>query len=76
MFDLKYPDGRASHVAQIHGTYYDASDASKSIAGMANRGVSGSRNNARINQNGGVVMTRSVRKGQEIYLSYGRSYRL
>ena len=76
MFNLKYPDGRATHVAQIHGTYYDATDGSKSIAGMANRGVSGSRNNARINKNGGVVMTKPVRKGQEIYLSYGRSYRL
>ena len=76
MFDMRYPDGRATHVAQIHGTYYDASNSAKSIAGMANRATSGSRNNAKINQNGGVVTTRQVRKGQEIYLSYGRSYRL
>ena len=76
MFDMRYPDGRATHVAQIHGTYYDASNSAKSIAGMINRAPSGSRNNARINQNGGVVTTKPIRAGQELFLSYGRSYRL
>ena len=71
MFQSHYPDGRASHVALIGGVYYDAIDGSKSVAGKANRASRGGQNNARINQNGRLVLTKNINKGQEILLSYG-----
>ena len=76
MFQSHYPDGRASHVALIQNTYYDASDGNRSVAGMANRASGPLKNNAKINKNGKLVITRNIRKGNEIFLSYGNSYRI
>lgn len=76
-FLARYPNRRATHVALVHGTYYDARDAHKSVAGMANRAPSGGRNNARINGNGRLEITaKTVPSGREILLSYGAGYRL
>ena len=75
-FRAAYPSGRATHVWQHpSGVYYDATDGSTSIAGMANRAARGGRNNAKIAASGRVITTRPVRAGQELLVSYGSAFR-
>ena len=74
-FMKKYPSGRATHVwSPSKGIYYDGSNLQKSVAGAANRASGNS--NARINGGGKVVTKQSVKKGAEILVNYGSSYRL
>ena len=77
-FRARYPGGRATHVwaPRAGGVYYDATDASKSVAGMANRAPSGGRNNARITGGGKIQAKSRVPQGREILVSYGPGYRL
>ena len=74
-FQAKYPSGRATHVWSPRGStvYYDATDASKSVAGMANRGA---RNNARITGGGRIKALNRIPRGREISVSYGSGYRM
>ena len=75
-FMKKYPSGRASHVwSPSKGVYFDALNLNKSIAGAANRASGNS--NARINGGGKMVTkTGGIKKGVEILVNYGTSYRL
>ena len=74
-FQAKYPSGRATHVWAPRGStvYYDARDASKSVAGMANRGA---RNNARITGGGRIKAKQRIPQGREILVAYGSGYRM
>ena len=74
-FRANYPSGRATHVWAPRGStvYYDATDASKSVAGMANRGA---RNNARITGGGRIKAKQRIPRGREILVSYGAGYRM
>ena len=74
-FRNRYPNGRATHVWQSpDGTYYDARDVKKTIAGKANR----ARNpNSKITAAGNLkTRENKVKSGKEITVSYGRSFRL
>ncbi len=73
-FEQKYPGGRATHVAKIGRTYYDASNVACSVAGKVNSGRG--RNNARINNNGKLVTTKNISKGKEIEAGYSNAFRL
>ena len=74
-FMKKYPSGRASHVwSPSKGVYFDALNLNKSIAGAANRATGTS--NARINGGGKMVTKTAIKKGVEILVNYGTSYRL
>ena len=76
-FFARYPSGRATHVWQHpSGTYYDARDLSKSVAGAANRAPKGKRNNARITGGGKLQVQRPVKAGTEILTSYGPGFRV
>ena len=76
-FDSKYPSGRASHVwRHPSGTYYDAHNLNRSVAGSANRAPQGKKPNAVITGGGKLKTRRSVRPGEELTVSYGRGYRL
>jgi hypothetical protein len=76
-FATKYPTGRATHVwRHPRGVYFDAVDASKSIAGMANRAPRGGRNNSRITGGGKLMTTRAVPEGREITAAYGAAFRV
>ena len=76
-FQARYPDGKATHVwKHPRGPYYDALNASKSVAGMANRAPRNQRNNARITGGGKLKTTRAVRKGEELTVGYGAAFRL
>jgi hypothetical protein len=76
-FHAKYPSGRATHVwRHPGGTYFDAIDGSKSIAGMANRAPRGGRNNAKITGGGKLKATRAIRRGEELTVGYGPAFRV
>ena len=80
-FRQQYPNGRATHVWASRGNrvYYDASDASKSVAGMANTGRAyGTKrhNNAKITERGTIRALEPIPRGREILVSYGKGYRL
>ena len=76
-FFTRYPTGRATHVWQHpSGTYYDARDLNKSVAGAANRAPKGKRNNARITGGGKLQVQRPVKAGTEILAAYGPGFRV
>lgn len=76
-FKRAYPSGRATHVWSADGrTFYDARDANKSVAGMANRAPKGKRNNARITGSGSIIATARIPADREILVSYGSGYRI
>lgn len=76
-FDTKYPNGRATHVwKHPSGTFYDATDASKSIAGMANRAPRGGRNNALITGGGKLKTKRVIKRGEELTVGYGPGFHI
>ena len=77
-FRAKYPCGRATHVwaPRNAAVYYDAKDASKSVAGMANRAPSGGRNNAKITGGGKMKALRRISQGREILVGYGAGFRV
>ena len=77
-FRAKYPNGRATHVwsPRGRGTYYDATDGSKSVAGKANRAPSGGRNNAKITGGGKLKAKQRITKGREILVGYGAGFRV
>ena len=81
--DLRTPAGRAAWrawrcgphgkwVLAIHGRLIDGR---KSPAGLQRMNdLRGRRNNARFKHTGTVCSTRRIRRGGEIFLSYGRGY--
>ena len=73
-YDAKRLAGTATHIAMIKGDYYDASDVSTTVAGMANRAPSGGRNNLRLTKTGKLQAQRSIAQGRELLLAYGRAY--
>ena len=75
-FEAKRRAGQATHIALIRGDYYDASDAQRSVAGMANRASTGGRNNLKLTSTGRIRATRNIPAGTELLLSYGNAYRL
>ena len=81
-FKASYPDkkNKPTHSARVGQFYYTAmgnNDARKNNAvGLINRASAGARNNARILGSGRVVATRLIPLDQEIFLAYGRSYRI
>ena len=76
-FLTKYPSGRATHVwAPNKSVYYDALNASKSVAGMANRAPRGGRNNAKITGGGKIKALAQIPQGREVLVGYGAGYRL
>ena len=75
-FQAKKEAGRATHVALIQKQYYDASDPSTTIAGMANRAPSGGRNNLKLTQTGKLKAPRPIPAGRELLLAYGNAFRI
>ena len=77
-FASKYTSGRATHVwaPRNKSVYYDAIDASKSVAGMANRAPRGRRNNAKITNGGRIKALAQIPQGRELLVAYGAAYRL
>ena len=74
-FINKYPSGRPTHVwSPSNGVYFDAFNLNKSVAGAANRGSGNS--NSMINGGGKMVTKTAIKKGVEILVNYGSSYRL
>jgi len=68
---------RATHVwAPNKSVYYDALNASKSVAGMANRAPRGGRNNAKITGGGKIKALAQIPQGREVLVGYGAGYRL
>ena len=63
-------------VCKAGGVYYDATDASKLVAGMANRAPSGGINNAKITGGGKIQAKSRIPQGREILVGYGAGYRV
>ena len=74
-FFRKYPHGKATHVSLIGGQYFDGS---RSVWGKMNRAPSGTGtpNNVKLQQDGGLRTSRPVSPFSELFLSYGNSYRI
>ena len=75
-YQAKRKAGSATHVALIGNEYYDGSDVSKTVAGMANRAPKGQRNNLTLTKTGRLRANKVIGPGQELLLSYGSAYRL
>jgi hypothetical protein len=71
----KYPSNNATHTMLINNAYYDALDARKSIAGMANH-IAHSRANAVMGKTGKLKAKHRIKAGTEIRFSYGPDYKL
>ena len=75
-FQAKKRAGTATHIALINGQYFDASDASTTVAGMANRAPRGRRNNVKLTGAGKVRAQRHIAAGSELLMGYGNAFRM
>ncbi len=78
-FKNNHPSGRATHTAKVGNHYYTALGAgfrTHNQVGMLNTAGRGGRNNAKLLASGRVVASRGVKKGDELLLAYGTSYRI
>ena len=75
-YQAKRQAGSATHIALIGKTYYDASDPTRTIAGMANRAPQGGRNNLRLTKTGKLQAKTNIPQGRELLLAYGRAFKV
>jgi len=74
-----YPDSRATHTAKVNDSYFTALGTGRRThngIGMGNRAASGRRNNAKILKSGRVVATKRIGLEDEIFIAYGRGYKI
>ena len=78
-FRDEHPSGRATHTAKVGNLFYTAlggGNRTHNQVGMLNTAPRGERNNARLLASGRVAASRLVKKGDELLLAYGSSYRI
>lgn len=76
-FNQRYSNRRATHVVKIGRSYYDATNANKSISGMFNhRDTTHCPKNAKLQNSGTVKTIKAIPAGREICISYGPAYRV
>lgn len=76
-FKDRYKNRTPTHVwAKNRDEYYDATDASKNVIGMANRGNKIFKNNTKITKNGNLITIKNIKSGEELLTPYGSNYRI
>jgi hypothetical protein len=75
-YHSKRTAGKATHIALVRGQYLDASDATRTVAGMANRAPKGRRNSLTLTKTGKLRATKNIRAEDELFLAYGKAFRM
>ena len=74
--DAMYPQNKPTHVAMIHGSYYDATNSKMSIAGTINRADQKHPQNVRLTGSGSIKATKNISAGSELFMNYGADYHI